>query len=253
MSNALLNAPRNYPTVDYDAHARTCAPEDFWAQVKRTVRGQPVSDDQIEMIVNAIQTHLQLQPADAVLDLACGNGELSRRMFDACGSWLGVDLSDYLIEVANRHFAAPPRIAFVAASATEYLSSEPRPERFSKVLCYGSFAYFSQADACATLQLLHDRFVNVETIFIGNLPDRARASAFYAPREPEPGELTDPQAQIGIWRTEAEFAALAAQTGWDATFPMMQTGFFAAKYRYDAVLHRRAQHDGRQADSATEL
>lgn len=253
MSNATLNAPRNYPTVDYDAHARTCAPEDFWAQVKRTVRGQPVSDEQINMIVSAIQTHLSLQPDDAVLDLACGNGELSRRLFAACGSWLGVDLSEYLIEVANRHFAAPPRIAFLAAGAAQYLASEPQPERFSKVLCYGSFAYFSQTDARATLQLLHDRFVNVQTIFIGNLPDRARASAFYAPREPEPEELTDPQAQIGIWRTCEEFAALAAETGWEASFPAMPAGFFAAKYRYDAVLRRRAKHEARRTHGGDEV
>jgi SAM-dependent methyltransferase len=252
MSNATLNAPRNYPTVDYDAHARTCAPEDFWAQVKRTVRGQPVSEDQIEMIVDAIQTHLSLQSGDAVLDLACGNGELSRRLFAECGSWLGVDLSDYLIEVANRHFADPPRINFVAAGAAEYLTAESQPERFSKVLCYGSFAYFSQTDAQATLQLLHERFVNVGTIFIGNLPDRARASAFYAPRQPEPGELTDPKAQIGIWRTREEFAALAAETGWEATFPAMPPGFFAAKYRYDAVLRRHAKRGG-QAEGVAEV
>jgi hypothetical protein len=225
MSNATLNAPRNYPTVDYDAHARTCAPEDFWAQVKRTVRGQPVSEDQIE---------------------------ISRRLFAECGSWLGVDLSDYLIEVANRHFADPPRINFVAAGAAEYLTAESQPERFSKVLCYGSFAYFSQTDAQATLQLLHERFVNVGTIFIGNLPDRARASAFYAPRQPEPGELTDPKAQIGIWRTREEFAALAAETGWEATFPAMPPGFFAAKYRYDAVLRRHAKRGG-QAEGVAEV
>jgi len=239
MSNTLQRTPPNYPTVDYDAHARTCSPDDFWGQVKRTVHGRPVADEQIDMIVGVIERQLALQPSDVVLDLACGNGALSQRLFDACAGWVGVDVSEYLIEVANRHFAEAPRITFIADGAAQYATAEAHPERFTKVLCYGSFAYFSQADAQSTLQLLQDRFVNVQTIFIGNLPDRERASVFFASREPEPGELTDPQAQIGIWRSRQEFAGMAAEAGWDTEFTEMPPGFFSAHYRYDAVLRRR--------------
>ncbi|HLX02299.1 MAG TPA: class I SAM-dependent methyltransferase [Trinickia sp.] len=233
------SAPRNYPTVDYDQHARTCPPEDFWGQVKRTVRGKAVPDEHIDMILQAIREHLAPQAGDVLLDLACGNGALSERLFDSCAGLVGVDISPYLIGVANTHFAKPPRFMFVANGAAEYLRAETEPERFTKALCYGSFAYFSEDDAKATLQLLHDKFVNVERIFIGNLPDRERAAAFYAPREPEPGELTDPFAQIGIWRTQDEFAALAAGAGWDASFAAMPPEFFAKHYRYDVVLTRR--------------
>ncbi len=246
MSNANA-AERDYPTVDYDAHARTCAPDAFWAQVKRTVHGKPVPDEQIDLIVEEIKRQLTLTPADVVLDLACGNGALSQRLVDGCSALVGVDLSPYLIDIANRHFAQAPRVSFVADGAAQYLRAEPAPERFTKVLCYGSFAYFSEEDARATLALLNTRFVNVESVFIGNLPDRARAAAFYAPREPLPGELDDHQAQIGLWRTREAFADMAGDAGWDASFSTMPGGFFSVHYRYDVLLRRR----GAAASGAT--
>ncbi len=242
MSNATASSNHNsYPTVDYDAHARTCAPDAFWAQVKRTVHGKPVSEEQIEWIVGEIKRQLMLAPEDVVLDLACGNGALSHRLVDTCAALAGVDISEYLIEVANRHFAEPQRVTFTAEDAARYVATVIHPERFTKVLCYGSFAYFSDGDARATLHSLSERFVNARSIFIGNLPDRDRAAAFYAPREPAPGELDDPRAQIGIWRTRDAFADMAAEAGWEAQFSTMPDGFFSLHYRYDVLLHRSAQ------------
>lgn len=241
MSNAAASSERGYPTVDYDAHARTCAPDAFWAQVKRTVHGRPVSEEQIEWIVGEIKRQLTLAPEDVVLDLACGNGALSHRLVDTCKALVGVDISEYLIEVANTHFAEAPRVTFTAAGAAQYLAAVPDPQRFTKVLCYGSFAYFSEDDAHTALRALYERFANVRSVFIGNLPDRDRAAAFYAAREPEPGELDDPRAQIGIWRTREAFAKMAADAGWHAQFSTMPGGFFSVHYRYDVLLHRSAQ------------
>ncbi|WP_206950683.1 class I SAM-dependent methyltransferase [Trinickia acidisoli] len=241
MSNATPSPDRSYPTVDYDAHARTCPPDAFWAQVKRTVHGRPVSEEQIEWIVGEIKRQLTLAPEDVVLDLACGNGALSHRLSDACAALAGVDISEYLIEVANRHFAEPPRVTFAAQGAAQYAATVADPQRFTKVLCYGSFAYFSEDDARATLHALSERFVNVRSVFIGNLPDRDRATAFYAPREPQSGELDDPRAQIGIWRTREAFAQMAAAAGWDAQFSTMPGGFFSVHYRYDVLLRRSVQ------------
>lgn len=241
MSNVTASSDRSYPTVDYDAHARTCAPDAFWAQVKRTVHGKPVSEEQIEWIVSEIKRQLALCAQDCVLDLACGNGALSHRLVDTCASLVGVDISEYLIEVANRYFAEPPRITFAAEGAAQYLATVVDPQRFTKVLCYGSFAYFSEGDAHSTLHALSERFPNVQSIFIGNLPDRDRASAFFAARTPEPGELDDPRAQIGIWRTRDAFAAMAAAAGWATQFSTMPNEFFSVHYRYDALLRRIEQ------------
>ncbi len=233
------SSPRNYPTVDYDTHARTCAPDAFWAQVKRTVHGKPVPDSQIELIVAEIKRQLALSTQDNLLDLACGNGALSHLLIDSCATLAGIDISAYLIDVAKKHFAQAPRVTFIENDVTMYLSTEPAPLRFTKVLCYGSFMYFPDDVAHATLRLIGERFSNVQSIFIGNLPDRDRVSAFYTQRDPMPNELDDPQAQIGIWRTKETFSAMAATAGWRTSFSNMADEFYSTHYRYDALLHRR--------------
>ncbi|MDP9045498.1 MAG: class I SAM-dependent methyltransferase [Pseudomonadota bacterium] len=228
----------SFPKSDYKDYPRTLAADDLWGQVRRTVNGKPVSEDQIELIVAAIRAGLALRPADRVLDLACGNGALSRYFFDDCASLHGVDFSAYLIEVAQRHFERPPRFAFTLGDAAGYVSSEPDPTRFDKVLCYGSFPFFSEADGATVLRELHRRFVNVQRVFIGNLPDRDRADRFYPAGTDYTAALDDPAAAIGLWRTADDWRTLAAAHGWRASIHHMPQAFYAAHYRFDVVLDR---------------
>ncbi|NCT84820.1 MAG: hypothetical protein GXC94_16865 [Comamonadaceae bacterium] len=226
-----------YKTFDHDAYARSKAPDDFWGQIRRTVNGQPVPDEQIAMIVSAIKTQLALSSEDVLLDLASGNGALSTLLFDACAGCLGVDKSDYLVGVAQQSFQRPPAYTFQAQGAAEYVIAEPRPERFTRVLCYGSFAYFSQAEAELVLGTLFRKFGNVQRVFIGNLPDKGRAREFYKENF-NPRELSDNHSQIGIWRSRAEFEALARAAGWRVQFLSMPAEFYASYYRYDVLLSR---------------
>lgn len=222
---------------DHDEYAKTRALDDFWGQVRRTVQGVPVSDGQIEMIVDAIRSALDLQPGDTLLDIACGNGALAHFLFDSCSGYLGVDLSEHLISVAKANFEALPHYQFAHQEASEYVHDEPRPGRFSKVLCYGSFPYFPAAAAAEVLRTLFLKFTNVKTLFIGNLPDKDRAAEFYK-KQPDTEELADCHSQIGIWRTRGEFTKMARDAGWKVKSSAMPTGFYASYYRYDALLSR---------------
>jgi cyclopropane fatty-acyl-phospholipid synthase-like methyltransferase len=229
---------------DHDAHARSCDPEDFWGQIRRTVQGKPVADDQIVMIVEAIVAGLALAPSDRVLDLACGNGALSQRLFNRCTGWLGIDQSEYLISVARRQFERLPHYRFQTGDACQTLVELTPTSEFTKVLCYGSYSYFTETEAALFLQLLHDKFSHVQTVFLGNLPDRERAALFYKDRMPDAAELQDHQSPIGIWRTPAEMIALAVATGWSAQVVTMPADFYAACYRYDVILRRHNPASG---------
>jgi hypothetical protein len=227
-----------YPKFDHDEHARSCAPDDFLGQTRRTVQGKPVSDEQIRMIVETITSQLGMKSDDTLLELACGNGALSRFLFDSCAGYLGVDLSEYLISVAKKNFERVPHYRFVMQGAAEYVRQESHPERFSKVLCYASFCYFPAADASEVLHTLFKKFTNVQTMFIGNLPDRDRAGEFYKARQPSVEELSDCSTAIGTWRTRSEFAQIAGDAGWKVQFSTMPPEFFSSYYRYDALLSR---------------
>lgn len=226
---------------DFKEYPKRLAHDDYWGQVKRTVHGQPVSEEQIGMIVAAISNTLQFSATDTLLDLGCGNGALSQRLFDRLRGFLGVDFSDYLISVARQQFESLPDFRFQSADVADYLDSEKQPERFTKALCYGCFSYFDQHKAAHVLKSLESKFSKISKIFIGNLPDKGRVENFFLKNLPDSSELKNHDSKIGIWRTKEEFSDLAQSTGWRCHFLDMPETFYAAHYRYDVLLERMAE------------
>ncbi|GAC1346248.1 MAG: hypothetical protein NVSMB18_27920 [Acetobacteraceae bacterium] len=220
--------------LDYDQHARTRPRHDLWGQVRRTVHGNPVSSHQIGLIVAGILRHLDLGPQDVLLDLACGNGALSALLQPHCAGSLGVDVSGYLIEIAQERFATD-RYGFHAQDATDYVEQEPAPHRFTKALIYGSLSYLDDAALARLFRALHARFTRTDRVWLGNLPDPARAGAFYSPGTPY--ALDEPRSAIGVWRSLADIGRLAGP-GWRVSASTMPPDFYAAHYRFDALLER---------------
>lgn len=226
-----------YPKSDYKEYPKTVAPDDLWAQVRRTVYGKPVSDDQIALIVDSMREGLSLNGSERLLELGCGNGALSHYLFDGCIEYMGVDFSDYLISVAQRKFQRPG-FSFIVGDVCGYLEDEPEPARFTKVLCYAVLSYLTDEQVTAALAALADRFTSVRTVFLGNLPDRDRAHLFFPDGKDFRAELDDPASQIGRWRSPEQLGALAARSGWKARPSRMPETFYQAHYRYNAVLER---------------
>lgn len=219
---------------------KTCAPDDFFGQVKRTVNGKPVPQEQIDMIVSAIDSGLKFTPEDVLLDIGCGNGALSRYFFKKCKGFLGVDFSEFLNDVAKKNFEQLPEYEFLLQDAISYVTAESRPLRFSKALCYGVFSYFSPDDSETLLSVLARRFTGIERIFIGNLPDPELAHRFYAVGKNYKVLLNDRESPLGIWRSKELITALAERTGWKVEFQQMPKGFYASHYRFDVILTRQA-------------
>jgi SAM-dependent methyltransferase len=228
---------RNYP-ANYDAHARSVAADAYWKQVRRTVNGEPIAEAQIMLILDAVVTGLTLAPTDVVLDLACGNGALSSYLFDKCAGLVGIDISPYLIEIAQKNFARSPNYRFSAEDAVSYLRHERDTSIFTKALIYGAFQYFSKNDAALILEALKERFSGVTRVFIGNLPNRLRADRFFGELSPTEAELNDHEARIGVWYRPGEFEELAQRAGWQTSCSYMPADFDASNYRFDVTLER---------------
>jgi hypothetical protein len=223
--------------TDYEEYPSTLPRDDFWGQVRRTIYGRRVTEKELALIVQAIKEGLHLSNDDTLLDLMCGNGALTARLFSSCRDVLGVDRSTYLVGIAEEYFELPPHYLFVEEDVGTYVRSEPEPRRFTKVSCYGSFPLLPVDTARNMLSELRRRFSCIERIFLGNLPDKERAHLFYGERfELERPDLCDPTSQIGVWRSQEDLRQLAASCGWRASFSQMPTHVFNAHYRYDAVL-----------------
>jgi SAM-dependent methyltransferase len=226
----------------YETHARSCEPTDFQSQVMRTPHGKPVGEEQVALIVAGIKRNLELEPNDVLLDLCCGNGAITDRIFASCQGGVGVDFTPYLIEVAQKNFARPPARTFQVADALEYVETTQDCERFTKVMCYGAFQCLLESKATGLLVALERRFPNVRRVLLGNLPDLDCAGIFWRQdvgSEPWPiDQLRRHDTPFGTWRSVPEVKFLTSQCGWQTAISRMPLPYFCAHYRFDAVLTR---------------
>jgi hypothetical protein len=146
-----------------------------------------------------------------------------------------------LIEVAQRVFARLPNYSFEVAEVASFLRDERYRSPFTKVLIYAGFQYFPRADSFCFLRTLNEGFPMVTRVFIGNVPDKARADRAFAGAAPTAEELDDHEARIGIWYRPEEIAALAKAAGWRASYSRMPNDFYLSSHRFDVTLDRTEQ------------
>ena len=230
-------------SFNYKEFPKRLPETDFWGQVARTVNGKAVDETQIQMIVRQIQTGLDLNEKDIVLDLACGNGALSARVSSFVKTLHGVDNSEYLIYIAKKYFEKQPDVLFSMGDVLEYVSKAYSARIFNKMLCYGSFSYFSNAMAKALFEKISIEYPNIQTMFLGNLPDKDSLHFFPGFSKISQDDISSPDTQIGVWRTKDEIRALAKSAGWSAEFLSMPVDFYSQLYRYDVVLRRQANNE----------
>lgn len=229
---------KDYVKLFYQEQAQKCDPKDFWGQVKRTVNGNPITQDQINLIEETVCTQLQFKKTDNLLDIGCGNGALSVSFFDKINSLVGVDFSEYLIAVSKENFEKAPEYTFHLGDAYKFIVDYSEKEKITKALCYGTFAYFDAVTSEKMLSHLNTEYKNLTRIFIGNLPDKALADRFFYKDTDYTDQLDDPKSAIGLWRTKEEMTTLAESCGWKIQFHHMPENFHGAHYRYDVTLTR---------------
>lgn len=111
----------------YKLFPESCAPDDYWRQVGRTVNGKPVSEAQIGMIVDAVNAGLELGKEDRLLDLCCGNGALTRYFLSRCRGGVGIDFSPSLIKIARRDFLHRTSESYELMDAVDYVQHTTHP------------------------------------------------------------------------------------------------------------------------------
>jgi ubiquinone/menaquinone biosynthesis C-methylase UbiE len=127
-------------------------------------------DDQMEagrtwqrtLIQPAVEQLLGLEPGEQVLEVACGNGEFSRRMTELGGRVLATDLSGQMLERARAR-GGPIEYRLADATNEEAMLALGEPASFDAVVCNMAImdiaAIEPMVSACARLLKRGGRFV----------------------------------------------------------------------------------------------
>lgn len=214
------------------------ARDDFWSQIKRTVNGKPVTDEDIGLIVDQISNYLSLQKGSHLLDLGCGNAALASVFFNDIDSYTGVDFSSYLLEIANEYFRPSDKFNYVESDILDYVANSGCPDQIDNILCYGCASYLSSDDMEEVVNALYRRFSNANNIFIGNLPDKNKAKKFFEKRSITDYVLDDHKSPIGLWWNPDELEKMCRDAGFLSSIVYMPNQFYASEYRFDLVLKR---------------
>lgn len=226
---------KDFSRYDYEERAAKQDPNDYWGQVRRTINGKPVGEDQIRLIYDAIKQGLDLEHRDKFIDVGCGNGALTYRFSDNVSKILGIDRSEYLISVARESFQAS-NIEFKTGDALSALKSVKCIDEYTKVLLYGVFSFFDDELALSFFKYITNK-TNIKKIFIGNVRDRSLAEKFYK-RAVSTSELDNNKSSMGIWRSRDYFIEICDQLNWNVEFSKMPKEFYANEYYYDVCMYR---------------
>lgn len=230
----------SYSQHEYDSFEwpKLCPPKAFAAQVKRTINGEPIGEEQAMIIMDAIAGNMSFAPNDVLLDLCCGNGYLADPFAKKIKGYVGVDYSPVLIDIAEKNFAVRGTQSFVLDGVGNFTSTCSNPELFTKALCYGAFCYLSPDEASQLLTNLYKIFINIKLVFIGTIADKERVKDFFY-EVPQDFDFEDHQSKIGKWYSRDEFVMFAKKCGWRAEIVEKDHNSYQAHYRFDALLTRK--------------
>ena len=207
----------SYKNFDYNKVGHSKARDDFLGQILSIVNDQPVSKERMELIDNTIVLGLQLIKEDKVLDLTCGNEILLMRLSKKCSKLDGIDLSDFLVSVAQEYFQKLPKYKFSKDYIVNFLPYDPQYLKFNKVLSYCCISHMSQEATKELLNLLYTRYSNVSSVYIDKLPDYDKRHMFFTRIATCIEDLQKHTNSIFIKQSKEEFCAIFSECGYKPT------------------------------------
>jgi len=223
---------------DHDQYARQFDEKEFWKQVKRTVDGKSVSEEDINLIKTKIFESLELKTSDKLIDIGCGNGAITNLLKTKVSSIKAFDPSKYMIEIAKKYFSSSS-ISFVVASALEMIEIIKFKDSYNKILFYGSFSYIEVDEAKIILKKLYKLLKENSKIFIGNIPNVEFHEEFFSRyTNPIIPPIKSHKSSIGVWYSPSELQRVCANCGWKTSTSIMPKEFYSSSYRFDLTLSK---------------
>lgn len=213
---------------------------EYLKQVKNTVRGVPVSDALIDNVVEVTAGRLGLEPQDALLDLCCGNGLVTKALARRCRRVVGVDFSEPLIDVARSDHAAA-NVEYELCDVRHLDRLRGRVEaRFTKVLMIAGLQYLQHRDLAPIVEGVLGLPSRPQIMLFTAVPDRDKRELYYDGTRKRVRRALDVMLgrdQMGTWWQKSFVERIAAEAGFGCRF--YDDDAQGSRYRFDVALVRR--------------
>lgn len=220
----------------YASYPRAFGPREYLKQAGHTIGGEPISDEQVSLILARMRALLDLRPEHRLLDLCCGNGYFTRVLAAECREVVGVDFSEPLLEVARRDHN-PENVTYVLRDARSVeAASLPGLGSFDRLLMCGALQHFERVELAPLLANLRSLTTEERVLVFLLVPDRRRRWDFYDTLSKRMRHLLRHLAgseRMGTWWHPDDFEAPARGLGLDCSFHEMDPGLHASRYRFD--------------------
>jgi cyclopropane fatty-acyl-phospholipid synthase-like methyltransferase len=226
----------------WDSFPNQFEEDEFLRQVGKTFQGQPISKEQVDVLVSDIVQKLNLKDDDEVLDLCCGNGLLTSKIAGKCRRITGVDFSPPLIAIANRYHR-PLNTRYYCLSALDITAKGIEQSRpFTKIYMYEGLQHFQEEQ----LSHLIGRILalsNAETvILLASIPHRQKLSKYYyTPQQQREYRQIRRKGFLGLgtWWSQSKIRDICAAYNLRCEFLPQPLCTHTAHYRFDVRIKKR--------------
>lgn len=217
----------------------TVGEQDYLKQVGKTVQGQPISNDQLKLIIAGIIHHLRLNEDDTVLDLCCGNGLITQEISKVSRQVVGVDFSRPLVDIARKHHQ-PQNVRYLNLSVLDLEPDEVKQfGPFTKVYMYEGLQHFGEDSLAKVLVSIKKMCDGSLFALLGSVPDRSKIWSFYN----TPKRRLDyfcrtllGREAIGTWWDKNFMLQISESFGLHCEFLQQHESLYTSHYRFDLLL-----------------
>ena len=204
-------------------------------QVGKTVNGEPISKQQLNLIVDAIENGLNLNYKDSLVDFGCGNGLLTNFIAPKVKVIVGIEINQALYEQATRHVSHQN----ISLIHRDILCNSEYKFTFNKAFSYEVIQHLSYTEVEKIISNTIKLLPKDGLLYLGGIPDEQRKWNFYntETRKSKLAETlletgTDP---VGTWFTQAFFSKIAERFSVSCELLKQHPDLYTAHYRFDCL------------------
>ncbi|KEF31680.1 hypothetical protein D777_02029 [Marinobacter nitratireducens] len=213
--------------------------DDLLWQVGKTVNGNVVGEDQIELIIERICTALNLRADDRVLDVGAGNGLLTSIVAGRCARVTGVERNQALYERALRaNTCGNASYVCQSLSALDCSSLD-----FNKAFLYEVVQHLDFSETASFIESVFKQLPDSGAVFLGGIPSELQKWSFYGTDERRKQYfrgLAKGTDVMGTWYHPEFFGCLAEDLQLECQVLVQDSRLYTSSYRFDCLLKKRA-------------